>query len=73
MPSILSKLAPTKRKRIRACVLIEDGGGSMREACKAVEIDLSGFSRMKWLEKYQKGGVDALLMLRTGTTRFWLR
>ena len=51
----------TAQKRIKACILMENGMGPA-EACKKAEIKShSSFTKGKWFHKFQEGGMEALL------------
>lgn len=51
----------TAENRIRLCVLVVDGGLSLKAACDVLGVSRSSMLKCKWVERYKEGGMDALL------------
>ena len=66
-----SPISTAASKRIRATVLIEDGGFSVAEACRRVGISRPSYTREGWLERFKEGdgSFDPLLEDALSTAR----
>ena len=54
--------------RLKACILIEDGGFSMKRACQNVGIGRQKFSERKWLSIYRKSPFNVVQEDKRGGT-----
>ena len=59
-------VSQSAEKRIKVCVLVVEGGLSQRASCKLVGVSRHSAVKGRWVEKYERGGISALLVDERG-------